>query len=119
MTANRKRIMKKSLLAVLLSFAPGLLFADPALTIYNQNFAVVPNVGPTNLSLQSVGGKSVLSFTGYPNVTYRIQESSNFVTWQDIGTNTAANNGSLTFSNSMTRAKRNCISGAPVLKLFS
>jgi hypothetical protein len=84
-----------------LSFSPGSLLV-PSLppSQSNQLFFVIPATQPTNTGIRIANQNVDLAITGFPDVTYRIQASTNLQTWQDISTNTAAANGSISVTNS-------------------
>jgi hypothetical protein len=65
-------------------------------------FAAVPTTGPTNSSPRIANQIFDFSLGGFPNLTYRIQASTNLKTWLDISTNTTGTSGTITISNSMT-----------------
>jgi hypothetical protein len=43
-----------------------------------------------------------MTFSAIPNLNYRIQASTNLVTWTNLTTNNAGSNGAISFTTSIT-----------------
>jgi hypothetical protein len=66
------------------------------------NVNIAPSAGYNQLSTQWISGQEVLSFAGIPNNSYALEWTDNLmppVTWAALFTNTAADDGSLHFTN--------------------
>jgi hypothetical protein len=58
---------------------------------------------PVTIGRVSSNGTSVqMTFSAIPNLNYRIQASTNLVTWTNLTTNNAGSNGAISFTTSIT-----------------
>jgi hypothetical protein len=58
---------------------------------------------PVTIGRVSSNGTSVqMTFSAIPNLNYRIQASTNLVTWTNLATNNAGSNGAISFNTSIT-----------------
>jgi uncharacterized repeat protein (TIGR01451 family) len=73
--------------------------AQAATTVQIPTAARLTNVVITNSQIQ-------FTLTGEPTLSYVIQASTNLTTWVNVGTNTAAGNGTFTFTDSATLNQR-------------
>jgi hypothetical protein len=67
----------------------------------NVAISTPPSTAPNQLNLQMAGGNVVLSYAGIPGFNYALEGTPSMtppVVWTSIVTNTAAGNGSLTYT---------------------
>jgi len=83
-----------------LTFRPSSLLVPVGPSATGEFFAAVPSVQPTNFAPKFTNQTFDFSLGGFPNLTYRIQASSDLINWSDISTNTASTGGALSISTS-------------------
>jgi hypothetical protein len=83
-----------------LTFSPTTISTNLTASSSGLFFAALPNQRPTNSSVSLTNGMLRFSIGGVPNLTYRIQDSTNLTGggWQTISTNTADSSGALMLS---------------------